>query len=139
MLRSLVDPSKDEGSDWRPSILCEICACKHFDKKIIYNVDNSIQHETPIREAPEQGNNQPHLVVFNHDEYNQYFISIKQKLCMECTDVAIAIFHLLGSHYILNLIYHPKLNDLMRFIQEKTAHISSSHGVKSKSAVTTTH
>lgn len=54
--------------------------------------------------------------------------------------MATAIFHLLGSHYILNLSYHPKLNDLMRFIQEKIAHIPSSHGVKSsKSAVATTH
>ena len=52
------------------SILCEICACKYFDKKMLYNVDNSfcsvqLQNETPVREAPEQGNNQPHLVVFH--------------------------------------------------------------------------
>lgn len=53
--------------------------------------------------------------------------------------MATAIFHLLGSHYILNLSYHSKLNDLMRFIQEKVAYIPSSHGVKSKSAVATTH
>ena len=41
----------------------------------IEHVDNSfcsvqLQNETPVREAPEQGNNQPHLVVFIHDEYN---------------------------------------------------------------------
>ena len=53
--------------------------------------------------------------------------------------MATAIFHLLGSHYILNLSYHPKLNDLLIFIQEKIAHIPSSHGVKLKSAVATTH
>lgn len=53
--------------------------------------------------------------------------------------MATAIFHLLGSHYILNLSYHPKLNDLLKFIQEKIAHIPSSHGVRSKSPVATTH
>ena len=58
---------------------------------------------------------------------------------MECANVATAMFHLLGSHYILNLSYHPKLNDLLIFIQEKIAHIPSSHGVKPKSAVATTH
>lgn len=58
---------------------------------------------------------------------------------MEYADVATAIFYLLGSHYILNLSYYPKLNDLLIFIQEKIAHIPSSHGVRSKSAVATTH
>lgn len=39
IFRSFVDPRKDEGSDRRHSIFCEICACKHFYKKIFYNVD----------------------------------------------------------------------------------------------------
>lgn len=82
-----------------------------------------IQDETPADHAPEPGNSQPHLVVVSHDDYNQYFVAIERKLYMESTDVAMALFLLLGSHYILNLSYHPKIGDFMRFIQEKIAGI----------------
>ena len=82
----------------------------------------------PTAEAPEPGNSQPHLVVINHDGYDQYFVAIEQKLYFECTELATALFHLLGCHYILNLSYHPKLSDLLRFFQEKIAGIASSQG-----------
>ena len=74
-----------------------------------------------------------------HDEYDQYFVAVERKLCMECTDLATALFNLLGCHYILNLSYHQKLHDIMRFLQEKVAGIPSSTCVKSKSPVSTTH
>ena len=44
---------------------------------------------------------------------------------MECTDFAMAMFLMLGSHYIFNLSYHPRIYDLLRFIQEKVAGIPS--------------
>jgi len=78
-------------------------------------------------------------VVFNHDEFDQYFVAIERKLYFECTDLANAMFHLLGCHYTLNLSYHLKLSDFLRFIQEKVAGIPSQEGTKWKSTVATTH
>lgn len=98
-----------------------------------------IQNDTPPSEAPQEGNNQPHLVVFNHDEFDQFFVSIERKLFMECADLASALFLLLGSHYILNLSYHQKLHDMMTFLQEKVAGISSASTHKSKSPVAVNH
>ena len=34
----------------------------------------------PTADVPEPSNSQPHLVVINHDEYDQYFVAIEQKL-----------------------------------------------------------
>jgi len=67
-------------------------------------------------------------VVITHDEYEQYFIAIEQKLYFESTDLATAVFFLLGCHYVLNLSYHQKLADLLRFYQEKVAGIASAQG-----------
>ena len=36
-----------------------------------------IQNETPPEQVPESGNFQPHLVVFTHDEYDQYFVAVE--------------------------------------------------------------
>jgi len=38
---------------------------------------------------------------------------------METTDVASALFCLIASHYVFNLSYHPKIFEILRFIQEK--------------------
>ena len=85
------------------------------------------------------GNNQPHIVVIQQDEYEQYFVAVKQRIMMDTTDVATAVFLMLGSHYIFNLNYHQKVNDLMTFIQEKVAGIPSEGYHKVTSAVATTH
>ena len=53
--------------------------------------------------------------------------------------MATALFHQLGCHYIFNLSYNTKLTDIMRFIQEKVAHIPSVGAVRWKSAVSNTH
>ena len=98
-----------------------------------------IQNETSPSEAPQVGNSLQHLVVFNHDDYDQFFVSIEQKLFMECGDLASALFLLLGSHYILNLSYHQKLHDMMTFLQEKVARILSASMHKSKSPVAVNH
>ena len=57
---------------------------------------------------------------------------------MECSDFASALFLLLGSHYILNLSYHPKIHDIMTFFQEKVTKISSK-STKPKSPVAANH
>ena len=99
-----------------------------------------IQNSTPPSQAAEHGNNQPHIVAFTHDDYDQYFIAVEQKLYMECVDLTMAIFLMLGAHYIFNLSYHSRVFDLMKFIQEKIAEINSDgKGKKSKSAVAASH
>lgn len=87
----------------------------------------------------QKGNNQPHVVVIQHDEYEQYFIAIEQTLMMQTTDMATAMFLMFGSHYIFNLHYHPKINDLMTFVQEKVAKIPSEGYHKLTSPVAITH
>ena len=57
---------------------------------------------------------------------------------MESMDLATTLFNLLGCHYIFNLSYHTKLNDFMRFLQEKIAGIPADD-MKWKSAVSATH
>ena len=54
-----------------------------------------MQNDIPPSEAPAVGNSQPHLIVFNHDDFDQFFVSIEQKLFIECDDFALALFLLL--------------------------------------------
>jgi len=98
-----------------------------------------VQTGTPPAQAVQKDNNQPHIVVIQRDEFEQYFIVVEQTLIMEITDIATAIFLMLGSHYIFNLNYHPKINDLMTFLQEKVAKIPSEGYHKVISPVATTH
>lgn len=59
---------------------------------------------------------------------------------MECTDFAMAVFLMLGSHYVFNLSYHPRIYDLLRFIQEKIANIpSDDKGKRMKSPLAASH
>jgi len=66
-------------------------------------------------------------------------VAIEQKLYLDCKDLETAMFHLLGCHYTLNLSYHQKLSDFLRFFQEKVAGITSPQGTRWKSPVSTTH
>ena len=45
-------------------------------------------------------------------------------------DIATALFLLIGSHYIFNLSYHTKVQEVMRFLQEKVMRISSDASTK---------
>lgn len=75
-----------------------------------------------------------------HDDYNQYYITVEKALCMECTDMATALFFLIASHYIFNLSYHPKVYEVLRFVQEKIVNIPSDERSKvSKSPVASSH
>ena len=84
-------------------------------------------------------NAQPHIVVVTNDDYNQYFIAIEQEMCMESTDVATAVFNLIVSHYVFNLNYHDKINEMLRFVQEKWMDIQSNEKGKSKSPISLSH
>ena len=55
----------------------------------------------------------------------QYFMCIEQKLFMESSNLTTALFNLVASHYVFNLSYHPKANDMLTFLQEKVMGIAS--------------
>ena len=42
------------------------------------NVYVHIQNDTPPSQAAEVGNIQPHIVIFNHDEYNQFLLPLNK-------------------------------------------------------------
>ena len=103
-----------------------------------------MQSGTPPSELADKENNQPHIVVIQQDDYDQYFLAIEQTLMLESRDVAAALFLLLASHYVFNLSYHSKCSDLMTFVQEKIAKIpsfgaSSQKKRKEKSPVALSH
>ena len=51
-----------------------------------------------------------------------------------------AVFFLIANHYVFNLSYHPKVCEVLRFIQEKMVNISSDERSKvSKSPVASSH
>ena len=59
------------------------------------------------------------MIVFERDEYNQYFISVEQTITLECTDICTVICLLIASHCLFNLSYHSKVGDILTFLQEK--------------------
>ena len=98
------------------------------------------QDGTPPSEAPDPNNTQPHIIAITHDDYNQYFIAVEKGMYMESTDIATAVFLLLGTHYVFNLSYHAKVFEVMRFVQEKVGGIPSDRKTKHmKSAVASSH
>ena len=98
------------------------------------------QDGTLPSEAPDPNNTQPHIIAITHDDYNQYFIAVEKGMYMESTDIATAVFLLLGSHYVFNLSYHVKVFEVLRFLQEKVGGIPSDRKMKfTKSAVASSH
>ena len=80
------------------------------------------QRGTPPKEAIDKNNNFPHIVRFvdsDDDIRTQYYIAVEQDLHMECKNMTSAIFLLLAMHYVFNIQYHPKIHDVLYFIQER--------------------
>ena len=80
-----------------------------------------IQRGTPPAEAPERNNNQPHIILFSDEDYEdedrlqQFFVCVEQTLMLECSNIVAAIFFCIGAHYIFNLNYHPKSGICLAF------------------------
>ena len=81
-----------------------------------------MQRGTPLEEAVDETNNQPHIIQFIDDadiDFSpQYFIVIEQATFIECKTMAIAIFILFAVHYVFNLEYNVRVKDFYRFLQE---------------------
>ena len=46
------------------------------------------------------------------------FIAVEQALHVECKNIVTSIFVLMSIHYVFNIEYHPKIRDLLYYIQE---------------------
>ena len=54
--------------------------------------------------------------------------------------MATTLFYLVASHYVLNLSYHDKIQEVLHFIQERIMDIESAEkGKASKSPVSSSH
>ena len=92
-------------------------------------------------------NNRPHIVMISCDddseEYmnveNQFFISIEQQLCLECSNIEGAVFHLIAAHYVFNIDYHNKAHDALLFIQENFLALPSSSARNKKGLNSSSH
>ena len=72
-------------------------------------------------EGIDENNNFPHIVRFidsDCDIPSQYFIAVEQALHVECKNIVASIFILMSIYYVFNIEYHPKIRDLLYFIQE---------------------
>ena len=81
-----------------------------------------MQRGTPAKEAVDATNNHPHIVRFLDaagDVLPTHFIAIEQELVLECRSLNSALFIMLATHYAFNIEYHPKIKDVLYFLQEK--------------------
>ena len=81
-----------------------------------------MQRGTPAKEAVDASNNHPHIVCFMDaagDILPTHFIAIEQDLVLECCSLDSALFIMLATHYVFNIEYHPKVKDVLYFLQEK--------------------
>ena len=50
---------------------------------------------------------------------DRYFIAVEQALFLECRYLVSALFHLVTIHYVFNIKYNPRAENLLYFLQEK--------------------
>ena len=72
-----------------------------------------MQHGTPVKEAVDAQNNQPHIVRFigaSGDISPSHFIAIEQELLLECRSIDSAVFLMMAAHFVLwNIIPRLKM------------------------------
>lgn len=81
-----------------------------------------LQNSTPERDFADSCSTHPLIVRrFGADDSipPTYSIYVEGKDTIKCADVISALFVVFAYHYIFNISYHPKLNDLYTFMQEK--------------------
>ena len=101
-----------------------------------------IQRGTPVVEACDKTNSQPHIVYFcdvnddSDDLAAQFFIAIEQNLMLESSNIFAAVFYLVASHYVFNLSYHSKVNYVLLFLQEKVLDLPSTSVKRTATSLT---
>ena len=61
----------------------------------------------------------------------QIFIAVEGDLLIQCGNLPAAIYVMLAAHYIFDIQYNPKVNDVHLFLQEKVFGLSDPHAKKS--------
>lgn len=58
---------------------------------------------------------------------------------MEAPSLLMALFNFIAAHYIFNLSYHTKINDLAVFVQEKILKIENDGKMKKTPPLVSSH
>lgn len=86
-----------------------------------------MQRGTLPEETIDAHNSHPHIVRFTDaagDLLPQHFIVIEQGLLVECKNFINCLYIMLAVHFVFNTEYHPKVKDVLFFLQEKVLSIS---------------
>ena len=86
-----------------------------------------MQRGTPVKEAIDAQNNQPHIVRFVEsasDILPNHFIAIEQELVLECRSIDSALFLLIAAHFVFNIEYNSKVKDVLYYFQDKVLGLS---------------
>ena len=81
-----------------------------------------LQNLTPERECVDSASTYPSIVrKFDADNSiaATYSIYVEEEDIIKCPDFISALYVVFSLHYIFNISYHPKLNDLFTFLQER--------------------
>lgn len=85
-------------------------------------------------EAIDGETTQPLIVRFtdaDKDIAPQIFIAVEGDMLIECGNLPTAIYSMLAAHYIFDIQYNPKVNDVQLFLQEKVFRLHDPHAKKS--------
>ena len=80
------------------------------------------QRGSPPSDGIDKGTNQPHIVCFvdsDSDIAPQIFIAIEGHLVIECENLPSAIYSMVAAHYVFDIQYNPRVNDVQLYLQEQ--------------------
>ena len=85
----------------------------------------------PPSDVIDTSNNFPHIIRIvdeTQEMCDRYFIAVEQALLLECRDLVSALFHLVTVHYVFNIKYNSRAENLLYFLQEKIMSLDESSG-----------
>ena len=75
-------------------------------------------------------NNHPYIVrLYDGDEALApvYSVVVEQDVTIKCPNFTMALYSVFSLHYVFNISYHGKLNDIFLFLQEVMFQIPEDH------------
>ena len=67
-------------------------------------------------------NNFPHIIRHydpSEEFSDKYFIAVEQAILLECRNLVGALFHLVAVHYVFNIQYNMKAENMLHFLEER--------------------
>ena len=90
-----------------------------------------LQRGTPASQAVQGSlNTQPYIIVFENDEFSQFFIAVESTMILESQTLLTEMFNLLATFYVFNLDYPAKGRDFLLFLQEKICNLPTEGKLK---------